>query len=546
MKKVLVAFFCIFSVSATAQTVIRGIVTDGNGRAPIQAGVHLGQFYGNMHKSLSYPCTAKGTFQLHLSPGIYEMRVSAVNQEEASFPLVVRSGDKNIDFRVQLKPNSLPKTIGKVFIVGDWNEFDFATADTMTPTTLHGKTIYSYTRKASGDTLAYQLLGVAANSHSVNGTQADYFAYDGGGDYRSVLRATPGKMVTITFDPSKWNYTQNDALPKVDVENDPFLQKAIAVSAKADAMYSAARAFPGGGGPATMSASKYQELIDYMKSNIDQAKASGDSELAQFEAVALAGEYSGEDTAFGANVANLILRTVPSSSPFWAMEPMYASLMMGLADSTQSAMYLHGLENNPENIVRAYAVGDEMEDAFQRKDDARGNALYGRLKQEYGDVSQIKYLLDEYDPESPTKVGKHVPPFSVTLLDGAHVSDTSMLGKYYMIDFWATWCGPCVGEMPSLHKAYARFKGKKGFEILSLSMDGMESQIPTFRKKWPMPWLNAFTPGVFDGSIAKEFEIAFIPNPILVGPDGTILAKNDSLRGEELEKTLGKFLGESD
>ena len=184
---------------------------------------------------------------------------------------------------------------------------------------------------------------------------------------------------------------------------------------------------------------------------------------------------------------------------------------------------------------------------MKAKDVPEWRRLYKLLKNDYGDVAEIKWTLTENNPDAVVAVGKPVPSFEVALLGGAgKVSDKSMLGKYYMIDFWATWCGPCVGEMPAIHKAYEKYKGKKGFEIISLSMDAAESQIAPFRaKKWKMPWLHAFIPGIFEADVAKEFEVAGIPKPVLVGPDGKIVAMQGDLRGEDLEKTLGKFLGES-
>jgi thiol-disulfide isomerase/thioredoxin len=189
-----------------------------------------------------------------------------------------------------------------------------------------------------------------------------------------------------------------------------------------------------------------------------------------------------------------------------------------------------------------------MEQAFKAKDTKDWKRIYALLKKVYGDVPEIKWTMVENNPDAVVMTGKPIPDFEVALLDGSgKVSNTSMLGKYYMIDFWATWCGPCVREMPAIHKAYDKFKGRKGFEILSLSMDAAQSQIAPFRaKKWKMPWLHAFIPGVFEAELAKKFEVLGIPKPILVGPDGKVVAMQEELRGEELEKTLGKFLGQTD
>jgi thiol-disulfide isomerase/thioredoxin len=226
---------------------------------------------------------------------------------------------------------------------------------------------------------------------------------------------------------------------------------------------------------------------------------------------------------------------------------MEASAITSLGDKNLVENYKKDLKNNPEKSVRAIAYADDLEHAVKAKDTKEWKRLYALLKDEYGDVPEIKWTIIQNNPDAVVMVGKPVPSFEVVLLDGSgKVSNTSMLGKYYMIDFWATWCGPCVREMPAIHKAYEKFKGKKGFEIVSLSMDAAEAQIAPFRaKKWKMPWINAFIPGVFEAEIAKKFEVAGIPKPVLVGPDGKIIAMQEDLRGEELEKTLAKYLGES-
>jgi thiol-disulfide isomerase/thioredoxin len=221
--------------------------------------------------------------------------------------------------------------------------------------------------------------------------------------------------------------------------------------------------------------------------------------------------------------------------------------ILRLVSKDLAASYKKGMEDNPEKPIRALVLAEKMEHAAKEKDMKEWNRLYTLMKTEYADVPNLKWTLMENNPDAAVKIGKPVPDFDVALLDGSgNISNKSMLGKYYMIDFWATWCGPCVGEMPSIHKAYEKFKGKKGFEIISLSMDGSQDAIAPFRaKKWKMPWLNAFIPGVFDAELAKKFEVAGIPKPILVGPDGKVIAMQGDLRGENLQKTLTKFLGES-
>ncbi len=117
-----------------------------------------------------------------------------------------------------------------------------------------------------------------------------------------------------------------------------------------------------------------------------------------------------------------------------------------------------------------------------------------------------------------------------------------MLGQYYLIDFWATWCGPCVREMPEIHEAYTEFSSDN-FEILSLSFDSDFGKVASFReRRYAMPWLHGFVEGGFESDLSQSFEVTGIPKPILVNPEGTIVAVDGALRGERLAKTLGTHL----
>ena len=546
MKYVATLFCFLFASNLFAQTTISGAITDGNGKAPKLAQIHFGSYGDDQKKNTTITCATDGHYHIIAKPGIYSLRVSAVDHQEVTIPLILDENDKDVTINIQLNPNPFNNEFEKIAVIGDWNKFAFATTESMTPKKLaDGKTIYTYERTATGDTLSYQLLGIAGG-HSVNGTQSDYLTYDGGGDYRSVLKTKKGQKVTITFDPSKLVYKESPSLPVITALNNPFISKAIALTNTVEKLREATFAKPAGGGPASKSAPKHQALLDYIKGEFEKDKASGDTKSAQFDAVTLALEYDLE-LPFGADNAMMILNAVPASSPLWTLAVYQVMDMAALAEKNFGAAYKKDLQKNPAKTVRAIAIADEMQHAVEAKDMQEWKRIFAILKTEYGDVAEIKWTMTENNPDADVAVGKNIPSFEVALLDGSgKVSDKSMLGKYYMIDFWATWCGPCVREMPAIHKAYERFKGRKGFEIVSLSMDASQDAIAPFRtKKWKMPWIHAFIPGVFEAELAKKFEVAGIPKPVLVGPDGKVVAMQEALRGDNLEKTLGKFLGES-
>jgi hypothetical protein len=97
--------------------------------------------------------------------------------------------------------------------------------------------------------------------------------------------------------------------------------------------------------------------------------------------------------------------------------------------------------------------------------------------------------------------------------------------------------------MANLHSVYERFGGGD-FEILSISLDQRVGDVGEFRaEKWEMPWLHAFLEGAFYADMAREFEVSGIPKPVLVDPQGTILAAGPELRGDRLEETVAQHLG---
>ena len=516
---------------------LNGTVRSADGSPPAVAHVHR----AGDHGVETVAADPRGHFQLELPANrMVRLRVSAVDHEETAVPVFLESESGNGQLAVTLAPNPRPEAYEDLQIMGSFNDFSFTTAEPM-EALLDGT--FAWTGTVDGERLAYELFGVTTNGRWVNGTAADEYEVDGGGDYRSVLRVTPG-TVTVVFDPKLVPRVSGAGLPRLEWDHaHQHLEEVDRLvrlfRAEHEAFFQALRA-RGPGHEEEPFVYDHSVLIARLREAKSGAVHPLVRAVAALELVNLPGAEPSADDLEAA------LALAPPDSPLWAdgvdQVSLFASRLAAGDRARQAALLEEFLASSPEPEVRGAALVGLVSLAEEEDDESRWRELHARLKSEFAGTPKFDHWITRLDPDRAILPGKPIPAFAVDLIGGGRLTREELSGRWVLLDFWAVWCGPCKAEMPHLHQAYERF-APRGLEIVGLSFDGSPEVVEEYRRgRWAMPWRQAWVAGGFKSDLAKAFEIDGIPQAILVAPDGTIVAISPDTRGERLLSILERFL----
>ena len=165
--------------------------------------------------------------------------------------------------------------------------------------------------------------------------------------------------------------------------------------------------------------------------------------------------------------------------------------------------------------------------------------MYNSLAANIKETPMGKYLAEQIKGNADAGYGKPIANFSQEDTSGAMVSLASLKGKYILIDFWASWCGPCRAENPNVVRNFEMYKNKN-FTVLGISFDKDKEKWKEAIASDGLNWTQLSDLKGWQNALAAQFNITSIPQNLLIDPQGNLIAKN--LRGSALEYKLMRIL----
>ena len=192
-------------------------------------------------------------------------------------------------------------------------------------------------------------------------------------------------------------------------------------------------------------------------------------------------------------------------------------------------------ESHPNSFFSLVALSETQK---SKENEARIAAAFKKLDPQLKKLDMGVELAQRIEASTLTAIGASAPVFTQKDVNGKPISLADLKGKTVLVEFWASWCGPCRAENPNLVKLYNQYKDK-GFEILAVSLDSDKAAWEKAIKADGLPWLHVSDLKGWNNAVGRLYGVRAVPASVLVDKDGKVIG--NELRGESLKAKLAEL-----